>query len=74
MNVYVIMDITFTSGNKAIIKHIVTYFINAKITYKNVNHHVSVIRNKYTNISTRVVCKEADKKGNQLKMKIIIET
>jgi len=67
------MDITFTSDNKSIIRRIVTYFINEKITCNNVGYHVNVIRNMYTNLSTRVVSK-GNKKGNQLKMKIIIET
>lgn len=66
------MDITFTSNNKSIIKRIVTYFMNAKITCSNVGHHISVIRNRYKNLSTRVVSK--GEKGSQLKMKIIIET
>lgn len=67
------MDITFTSNNKAIIKRIVTYFVDAKITCKNLSDHINVIRNKYKNLSTRVVS-TGDKMGNQLKMKIIIET
>jgi len=67
------MDITFTSNNKAVIKRIVTYFVNAKITCKNVGHHINVIRNRYTNLTTRVIS-SGDKMGNQLKMKIIIET
>lgn len=67
------MDITFTSTNKSVIKRIVTYFVNAKITCENVGHHINVIRSRYKNVSTRVVS-TATGDGNQLKMKIIIET
>jgi hypothetical protein len=65
------MDITFTSTNKSIIKRIVTYFVNAKITCKNVGHHINVIRSRYEDLSTRVVS-TGNEKGNQLKMKITI--
>ena len=67
------MDITFTSNNKLVIKSIVTYFLNANITRYNVGHHINVIRHKHTKLSTRVVSK-GDNNGNQLKMRIIIET
>lgn len=67
------MDITFSSNNKSIINKIVLYFINENITLKNLNQHINVIKSRYRNISTHIASRKLHK-GNNLKMKITIET
>jgi hypothetical protein len=41
------MNVTFTSGDKRVIRSVVNYFFNAQLTSDNIHKHVQYIGDKY---------------------------
>jgi len=47
------MDVTFTSGDKRMIKSMVDYFFNAHLTSDNMNRHIQHLGDKYKGVTIK---------------------
>jgi len=44
------MNVTFTSGDKRVIRSVVNYFFNTQLTSDNIHKHVQYIGDKYKGV------------------------
>lgn len=45
------MNVTFTSGDKRMIRSVINYLFNAQLTSDNINRHIQYLKNKYRNVN-----------------------
>lgn len=45
------MNITFTSGDKRVIRSVMNYFFNAELTSDNIHKHIKYLDDKYKGVT-----------------------